>query len=148
MWVCLCQSPTSCRCRFHPKLVLAVSSSLVIAGLKAGLGDQLTNQLKPAWQNKDTCFTSLASLGDKLKPTIYIFNQLKTGSTGLRLFHTEHEKMKRISNVMTLWNKTTASYGCFHIDRKHSRTENVNVCFFVQSDRYFQFRKVKTQPVQ
>ncbi len=27
------------------------------------------------------------------------------------------------------WNKTTASYGCFHIDREHSRTENANVFF-------------------
>ncbi len=36
---------------------------------------------------------------------------------------------------MTHWNKTIDFYGCFHIDREHSRTENANVIFFPnQSD--------------
>ncbi len=49
---------------------------------------------------------------------------------------------------MTFWNKTTASYGCFHKDREHSHTENANVFFFVQSDESFQLRKAKTRDVQ
>ncbi len=51
---------------------------------------------------------------------------------------------------MTFWNKTTASYGCFHKDREHSHTENVffECFFFVQSDEYFLLRKAKTRDVQ
>ncbi len=58
-------------------------------------------------------------------------------------FHTERKKAKQISDAMTRWNKTTASYRCFHVDREHSRTENANIVFFVQSDESFQFHKAK-----
>uniref|UniRef100_A0A672NSC1 Ecotropic viral integration site 5 like n=1 Tax=Sinocyclocheilus grahami TaxID=75366 RepID=A0A672NSC1_SINGR len=51
----------------------------------------------------------------------------------------QHEKAKRISDAMTRWNKTIDFYGCFHIDREHSRIENANVFFSHQSDESFQF---------
>ncbi len=68
--------------------------------------------------------------------------------TALRPLHTEHEKVKQISDAMTCWNKTIDFYGCVYIDREHSRTENANVFLSHQSDESFQFRKAKTWAVQ
>ncbi len=68
--------------------------------------------------------------------------------TALRPFHTEHEKVKRISDVITRWNKTTASYGCFYIDREHSCNENANVFFFRSIRRLFCLLSEKTRLVK
>ncbi len=52
----------------------------------------------------------------------------------------------RRDDVMTCWNKTTASYGCFHIDREHSRTENANVFFSSSPTNLLSFAKRKHGP--
>lgn len=69
------------------------SSSLLIDGLKAGFRGILITPLadyagrpsdqpaKTSLPSRETCLTSLASLGDKLKPTTSILNQLKISQT-------------------------------------------------------------------
>ncbi len=55
----------------------------------------------------------------------------------LRPFHTERKKAKWISDAMTCWNKTTASYGCFHIGREHSHRKCKCFFFFRPVPRIF-----------
>ncbi len=47
---------------------------------------------------------------------------------------------------MSRWNKTTASYGCFHIDCEHLRTKNANVFFLSSPTNLFSFAKGKHGP--
>ncbi len=73
----------------------------------------------------------------------YILKYLYKIFHNIIVLRPKRKKAERIPGAMTRWNKTTDSYGCFHIDRKHSPTKNVIYFFWTSLMNLLSFTKRK-----